>query len=493
MKAIANKKPSIYSPHLSKPFFKKSDKDSLLSSTNKSNTPFFNSITIQPKLTIGQSGDKYEQEADAMAEKVVQRKCIDCQQGERLQKTEEDEMTISKKSIFENDGSLNSNIIQGKGVNVVAPDIEAQLQYSKGAGHSLDKKTRQDMEQSIGSDFTNVKVHTGNSAIQMNQILGAQAFTNGNNVYFNKGKYDPTTRAGTKLLAHELTHVVQQNGAKLTSSNADWNSVKAPNTAMIQKQNFSPDVSAMTDAQIRAEITRIEAELASQVETSETTNELESTLGLLREEEAERSVLSPRLNEITTSYMDMIRSARSRGYHVAADNLQHFLTGSGAKRTISVAWLRGFSEITSAEEVNRSRFEESLHNLAISMPSGTSRNLNDYWDRSLTGGITTELYYASGTSTITSTGEFVLTKNGDNVTISGTVSHHWWDPYDWHANLSALIPGHGVISDADALLLQRYRQASPFPMESDWTQTLSGTIEVINWFPDNVNLVWTGP
>ena len=66
------------------------------------------------------------------------------------------------------------------------------------------------MEGAFGTDFSNVNIHTNADAVQMNQELRAHAFAHGNDLYFNKGKYQPETSAGQHLLAHELTHVVQQ-------------------------------------------------------------------------------------------------------------------------------------------------------------------------------------------------------------------------------------------------------------------------------------------
>ena len=72
-------------------------------------------------------------------------------------------------------------------------DLESRLDTTKGGGSPLSLETRSSMESSFGSDFSGVRVHTSSSAIQMNQELGAQAFTYGNDVYFNSGKYRPGT------------------------------------------------------------------------------------------------------------------------------------------------------------------------------------------------------------------------------------------------------------------------------------------------------------
>lgn len=200
--------------------------------------------------------------------------------------------------------------------------------------------------------------------------------------------------------------------------------------------------------------------------------------------------LRARLDEIERNYRSIVADGRGHGYNVAADNLERFLAGTGGVKNENVTWLRGFAEITAAERTNQGRFESSLNDQANQMHHGDRRTFTDHWDRMLTG--SGELYYASGTSTIRSTGNFSLEMIENEVSISGTVTHHWFDPYDWHAGLSAFVPGHGSVSDADALLLQRYRGARQFDMQADWTQTLSGHISVGHVW-NTKSFSWSGP
>jgi hypothetical protein len=76
----------------------------------------------------------------------------------------------------------------------------------------MDHGTQSFMESRFGTDFSDVRIHTGSQAVQMSRGLNAQAFTVGNDVYFNEGKYSPNFDSGKHLLAHELTHTVQQGG-----------------------------------------------------------------------------------------------------------------------------------------------------------------------------------------------------------------------------------------------------------------------------------------
>lgn len=116
-----------------------------------------------------------------------------------VQRKEAEEETIQKKE-NNNGGS-------------VAASLESRLAASGGSGSSLPDPVRSDMGQAIGADFSNVRIHTGSEAVQMSKELNAQAFTHGNDIYFNEGKYDTASKSGQHLLAHELTHTVQQNAA----------------------------------------------------------------------------------------------------------------------------------------------------------------------------------------------------------------------------------------------------------------------------------------
>jgi hypothetical protein len=94
------------------------------------------------------------------------------------------------------------------GGNEASGDLESRLNTSKGGGSPLAPEVRAFMEPRFGANFSAVRVHTGNEAVQMNRELGAQAFAHGSDVYFGAGK----SPGNNELTAHELTHVVQQTG-----------------------------------------------------------------------------------------------------------------------------------------------------------------------------------------------------------------------------------------------------------------------------------------
>ncbi|HEY9649415.1 MAG TPA: DUF4157 domain-containing protein [Coleofasciculaceae cyanobacterium] len=183
---------------------------------------------IQAKLTIGQVGDKYEQEADQTAQRVVNQinapAPVQSSPGESLQREEmpEDELHMKSEVQRKSDSGgiaatsdLEESIQQAKGSEKPQSDLESCLNASKGGGSPLAPEVRAFMEPRFGADFSSVRVHAGGEAVQMNQELGAQAFTYGSDIYFGAGK----SSGNNELTAHELTHVVQQTrGEKKTNS-----------------------------------------------------------------------------------------------------------------------------------------------------------------------------------------------------------------------------------------------------------------------------------
>jgi hypothetical protein len=112
--------------------------------------------------------------------------------------------------------SLIQRSTTSQGTGPLDPEIAESIKTEKGGGRPLDDATRADMEGHLGADLSDVRVHTGSSADQLNRSVRAEAFTTGNDVFFKSGKYSPETSDGRGLLAHELTHVVQQGTGQVT-------------------------------------------------------------------------------------------------------------------------------------------------------------------------------------------------------------------------------------------------------------------------------------
>ena len=162
--------------------------------------------SIQAKLTISQPGDPYEQEADNVADRVmrmevsaatgnksriVQRKCDECE--------EEEEKKVQRK-----EGEARSDSDGG-----VPPIVHQALRSS---GRPLDSDTRSFMESSFGHDFGDVRIHSDAKAAESARAVNALAYTVGRDIVLGAGQDVVEKGAGRRLLAHELTHVVQQSG-----------------------------------------------------------------------------------------------------------------------------------------------------------------------------------------------------------------------------------------------------------------------------------------
>jgi hypothetical protein len=168
----------------------------------------------QAKLTISQPADIYEQEADRVAQQVM-RKISEPVSQQSIQQEELPTSTQQENLQMKSLADSITPLVQRKGGGGISAtsDLENSIQQSQGHGHSLSDDIRQPMEQAFGTDFSNVRIHTDGRSDQLNQSIQARAFTTGQNIFFRQGEYAPGSYVGKELLAHELTHVVQQNGS----------------------------------------------------------------------------------------------------------------------------------------------------------------------------------------------------------------------------------------------------------------------------------------
>ncbi len=175
---------------------------------------------IQAKLSIGQPGDMYEQEADRMADHVmrmpgsgieerkrdskyaevpsIQSMCSDCEEELHRQPVEEEKELLQTKEV------------SGE-TTEVTQSVETQIKSVDDRGEPLSESVRAYFEPRFGRDFSQVRVHTDSKASESAQKLSAKAYTVGRDIVFGAGQYAPNTGVGKKLIAHELAHTVQQS------------------------------------------------------------------------------------------------------------------------------------------------------------------------------------------------------------------------------------------------------------------------------------------
>ncbi len=149
---------------------------------------------LQRKLSIGASNDPLEQEADRVADQV-------------LATPAHSAVSVAVPSIQRFTGQVTGD------EGAAPPSVDRVL---AGPGSPLDVALQQDMEQRFGQDFSHVRVHFGSASEQSAREVNAHAYTVGPNIVFGAGRFSPGSHDGRRLLAHELTHVIQQSGADRT-------------------------------------------------------------------------------------------------------------------------------------------------------------------------------------------------------------------------------------------------------------------------------------
>ncbi|BAY79287.1 hypothetical protein NIES25_57710 (plasmid) [Nostoc linckia NIES-25] len=182
--------------------------------------PLANSITpLMQRQEIPE--EKEELQMKSLNNSTLQRESApeEEEEEEELQMKSLDNTTLQRESAPEEEEEEEelqmSSMVQRqtKAGMAASPNLEASINQAKGKGQPMADDIRFQMEQAFGADFSGVKVHTDSQSDELNQSIQARAFTTGEDVFFRQGEYNPGSRGGQELLAHELTHVVQQNGA----------------------------------------------------------------------------------------------------------------------------------------------------------------------------------------------------------------------------------------------------------------------------------------
>jgi hypothetical protein len=222
---------------------------------------------VQTKLYVSQPGDPHEQEADKMADKVMSMGELESNPmnftrlGDQISRKEqvvETPLKAPSENVMRKDeGGTNKTVMptpQDKSKetvqpkeekvqntelkdlktaqeagNEVPPKTRIALENGKGSGHPLPVKTRKFMERRFQVDFSKVRIHNDGLSAELNKSLHAKAFTFRNHIYFNTGQFQPDSKEGQYLLAHELTHIIQQSGGRVNISRQAGNIIQAKN------------------------------------------------------------------------------------------------------------------------------------------------------------------------------------------------------------------------------------------------------------------------
>lgn len=223
------------------------------------------SAKVQAKLSVSDPNDIYEQEAERVSGEVlksiktpIQKQSVEEEEElamaeaaglQRQADEEEEELAMSKpasevkRQATEEEEEEVQMQSDGGQLQAVSEDLETRINNARGGGQPLAGDIRTSMEGAFGTDFRDVNIHTDSEADALNRQLSARAFTTGKDVFFRQGEYSPASDSGRKLIAHELTHVVQQTGEVAASEKAaDQSNRGLPSYLREQLAQGRPDV-----------------------------------------------------------------------------------------------------------------------------------------------------------------------------------------------------------------------------------------------------------
>jgi hypothetical protein len=244
---------------------------------------------VQASLVVGPSGDRHEQEADRVARQLAG-PAAGSAGPESLGHT-----PVMRPAGGARDGAVD-------------PQVEQAVRGARGGGQPLPGRVRAPMERALGADFRGVRLHTDAQADQFSRMLGARAFTTGQEIFFRQGEYHPDGRPGQRLLAHELAHVVQQTATVRDADGASPVSTgvisPATGTAVIQRVKIGE-----LDTEDRADL-RV---LREKVEKMETLEEIDTMRAQIPEKQTRNEkALAEDLDVARALLVSKLRRAQPR-------------------------------------------------------------------------------------------------------------------------------------------------------------------------------------
>lgn len=167
---------------------------------------------VQAKLVVGPAGDLYEREADDVADEVVRRLGraeVGAAEVEAAEVDEEHGVRRSSRAT----STVAADEVVGLAGGALSADAEHRIHQARGGGRSLPEHLRHAMESALGAELGGTRVHVSGEADDLNRSMQSKAFTVGRDIFFARGQFQPGSRSGQRLLAHELTHTLQQGVA----------------------------------------------------------------------------------------------------------------------------------------------------------------------------------------------------------------------------------------------------------------------------------------
>ncbi|MBX3051370.1 MAG: DUF4157 domain-containing protein [Caldilineaceae bacterium] len=211
-----------------------------VSDFQRSATPLAAGIGRVQRTFVAPPPDFLSVQRDEVEEEMMQAKPLE-ESGSQLPRTfvapPPDFLNVQRAAMGKEVGGELMQAVPNHGVEGgdVDTDVARSIQSAKGSGQPLEERMRSSMEQGFGADFSGVRVHTGGQADALNRSLNAKAFTTGNDIFFGRGQYNPGSSGGQELIAHELTHTVQQGAAPVGQVQASRRTKPDASTPTVQR------------------------------------------------------------------------------------------------------------------------------------------------------------------------------------------------------------------------------------------------------------------
>ena len=164
-----------------------------------------------------------------------------------------------------------------------------RINQARGGGQTLDSAVQTQMSGAMGHDFSGVRVHNNAESDALNQQVGAKAFTTGQDIFFKQGEYNPGSGSGKELIAHELTHVVQQSSGRVGSSGGGM-------TVRPAGDAFEQEADAVAKQAVSADV-QMKVDKAIQRQEEEEEVAMKQDEMLQRQEEEEEEMMQPKLDD----------------------------------------------------------------------------------------------------------------------------------------------------------------------------------------------------
>ena len=179
----------------------------------------------------------------------------------------------------------------GDGSFELDDDTASRINRERGGGHPLEGTVQKEVSEAMDRDFSGVQVHTSPESDALSHQIGARAFTSGQDVFFREGAYDPHTSGGQELIAHELTHVVQQSTGVV--GGAGQMRVNAPGDVFEHQADAVAKTVTGAGAEVQAQVEPEEEEELQMQEDEELQMQEDEELQMQPEEDEEDEVVMP--------------------------------------------------------------------------------------------------------------------------------------------------------------------------------------------------------